>query len=93
MKIVEDFTSQDDCRGLERGERIGGKYIGRDGTILHPDLNVACNIAIRAKETFKLDNLASVCYRRDTMNNINKQAAVNPPIVGGSHLQASTALA
>jgi IS605 OrfB family transposase len=92
LKVKPNFTSQDDCRGLERGKRMGGKYIGKDGAILHSDINAACNIALRAKETFKLDNLVSVVYRRNMTDNINKQATVNSPIVDGSHSQASIPL-
>lgn len=93
LKVKPNFTSQDDCRGLERGERIGGKYVGKDGVILHADKNAACNIALRTKETFKLDNPVSVCYHSNMIQNINRQGAVNHPIVSFGNLQASMALA
>lgn len=76
VKVNPAYTSQDDCRGLEKGERIGGKYIGVDGKILHADINAACNIAIRAKETLKLNNLCSPLYER-----VMEQGTVNCPNV------------
>lgn len=96
VKVKPHFTSQDDCRGLERGERIGGKYIGVDGVQLHSDINAACNIALRAKQTFKLDNLVSVFYHSDMAENIKEQGAVNHPIVDSGckgNSQASMVLA
>ena len=74
VKVNPAYTSQDDCRGLKKGERVGGKYIGTDGKILHSDINAACNIALRAKEAFKLNNLCSLFYEQTT-----KQGAVNRP--------------
>lgn len=79
VKVSSAYTSQDDCRGLKPGQRIGGKYIGVDSKTLHSDINAACNIANRAKTTLKLNNPVSVCYA-----NINGQAAVNQPIVVSS---------
>ncbi len=76
VQVKPHFTSQDDCRGLTRGQRIGGKYIGVDGKNLHSDINAACNIALRAKETLKLNNLCSLFYEQ-----VTEQAAVNQPIV------------
>lgn len=73
VQVNPSFTSQDDCRGLERGERLGGKYIGVDGFIMHADINAACNIALRAK-AFGLNNPASVVY-------FGGQAHVNEPNV------------
>lgn len=91
VKVNPTYTSQDDCRGLEKGIRTGGKYLGKDGKILHSDINAACNIALKAKQLFNLDNPASVYYS-------SRQAAVNQPIAcksspKGRVLQASTALA
>lgn len=74
VKVKPYFTSQDDCRGLERGVRMGGKYVGVDGKQFHADINAACNIAIRAKETLKMNNPVSIKY-------LNGQAAVNQPNV------------
>ena len=87
VKVSPAYTSQDDCRGLSPGKRIGGKYIGIDGRILQADLNAACNIANKAKDALKLNNPVSLCYAQ-----INGQAAVNPPIVGGSRSQAAIPL-
>jgi IS605 OrfB family transposase len=87
VKVKPAYTSQDDCRGLSPGKRIGGRYIGVDGKVLHSDINAACNIAIKSKTTLRLNNPVSLYYE------INRQVAVNPPIVGFSSLQASMALA
>lgn len=73
VKVNSSYTSQDDSRGLERGKRIGGKYIGIDGRVLHADINAATNIANRAKSSLKLKNPVSVLY-------LNRQGAVNRPI-------------
>lgn len=85
VKVKPYFTSQDDCRGIASGIRTGGKYLGSDGKVLHADINAACNIALRAKSAFELNNPASVFY-------ISGQGAVNHPNAGGSGLQASIPL-
>jgi IS605 OrfB family transposase len=41
------FTSQDDCRGLERGKRLGCRYLGVDGLVMDADWNASVNIAKR----------------------------------------------
>lgn len=41
------FTSQDDCRNLKRGERLGCRYIGADGLVMDADWNASINIAKR----------------------------------------------
>ena len=84
VKVKPAYTSQNDCRGLNPGKRIGGKYIGLDGKILHSDINAACNIALKAKN-LGLNNPVSIYYA-------NRQVTVNSPTVGGSHLQASIPL-
>lgn len=44
------FTSQIDSRtGLKDGVREKGRYIGKDGKVLHADYNASINIAIRSK--------------------------------------------
>lgn len=84
VRVKPAYTSQDDCRGLKPGKRIGGKYVGVDGTILHSDLNAACNIALKVS-SLGINNPVSICF--------NRQATVNSPIVGFGNLQASMALA
>jgi IS605 OrfB family transposase len=41
------YTSQDDCRGLDRGKRQGRRYYGIDGVQLDADINASVNIANR----------------------------------------------
>jgi IS605 OrfB family transposase len=79
-KVKPEYTSQDDCRGLSPGSRIGGKYVGQDGFVMQSDINAACNIAIRAKKSLALNNPVSVCY-------LNRQAPVNEPIAYKSRSQ------
>ena len=43
------FTSQDDFRGIERGERKGCRYYASDGRVLDADWNGSLNIANRYK--------------------------------------------
>ena len=81
-QIQPQFTSQDDCRGLERGKRNGGEYIGVDNQILHADINAACNIAYRAKEKFKLNNPFLPFYAR---KNQERQVEAVQPIAFNSH--------
>lgn len=48
--VNPSYTSQIDHRtGKLDGQRIGGRYIGKDGQILHADINAACNIGLRSK--------------------------------------------
>lgn len=85
--VNPSYTSQIDHRtGKLDGKRIGGRYIGKDGQILHADVNAACNIAIRSKLPCSIKNYYTW------------QATVNSPIVckssGSSEvLQAPMALA
>lgn len=82
ITVSPAYTSQIDHRtGKLDGKRIGGRYIGKDGQILHADCNAACNIALRSKLPCSISDYYAW------------QAKVNSPIVGGSHLQASMALA
>lgn len=74
------MTSQDDCRGLDSGERIGGKYVGIDGKILNADINAACNIAWKAALRHGLNNpLVPKGYER--------QVEVTQPIAFKSSVQ------
>lgn len=71
------YTSQIDHRtGKKDGQRIGGRYIGKDGQILHADCNAACNIALRSKLPCSISDYYAW------------QAKVNSPIVGFGSLQA-----
>ena len=81
ITVSPAYTSQIDHRtGKLDGKRIGGRYIGKDRQILHADCNAACNIALRSKLPCSISDYYVW------------QAKVNSPIVGGFHLQASTAL-
>lgn len=73
VKVNPYMTSQDDCRGFERGTRDKGRYIGVDGKILNADINAACNIAWKAARVYALNNPIVPCgYER--------QAPVTEPI-------------
>jgi len=78
ITVCPAYTSQIDHRtGKLDGKRIGGRYIGKDGQILHADCNAACNIALRSELPCSISNYYVW------------QAKVNTPIVGGPHLQIS----
>ncbi len=80
--VSPSYTSQIDHRtGKLDGKRIGGRYIGKDGQILHADVNAAANIALRSKLPCSISDYYAW------------QAKVNSPIVGFGSLQASMALA
>lgn len=82
ITVSPAYTSQIDHRtGKLDGKRIGGRYIGKDGQILHADCNAACNIALRSKLPCSISDYYAW------------QAKVNSPIVGFGILQASMALA
>ena len=84
VKIVSPYwTSQiDSVSEKKEGERRGSRFYSKSGIIYDADLNAAINIAKRSKLPVSQTN-----------NLTYGQAKVNSPIVGGSHLQASTALA
>ena len=57
VTVNPSFTSQDDCRRLERGERKGCRYYAVDGVIFDADYNASMNIANKYSEhpiSFKL---------------------------------------
>ena len=55
--VNPSYTSQIDHRtGELDGQRVGGRYIGKDGQVLHADVNAACNIAIRSKLPCSISN-------------------------------------
>ena len=82
ITVSPAYTSQIDHRtGKLDGKRIGGRYTGKDGQILHADCNAACNIALRSKLPCSINDYYAW------------QAKVNSPIVGFGSLQASMALA
>lgn len=81
ITVSPAYTSQIDHRtGKLDGRRIGGRYIGKDGQILHADCNAACNIALRSKLPCSISDYYAW------------QAKVNSPIVGFGSLQASIPL-
>ena len=70
ITVNPSYTSQIDHRtGKLDGQRIGGRYIGKDGQILHADINAACNIGLRSKLPCSIRNYYVW------------QATVNSPIV------------
>jgi putative transposase len=50
VTVDPSFTSKDDCRKLQRGERKGCRYYAVDGKILDADWNAAINIANKYSE-------------------------------------------
>jgi IS605 OrfB family transposase len=81
ITVSPAYTSQIDHRtGKLDGKRIGGRYTGKDGQILHADCNAACNIALRSKLPCSINDYYAW------------QAKVNSPIVGFGSLQASISL-
>lgn len=87
------YTSQNDYRGIKKGERKGRRYYTNDGLVFGADLNAAINIAIKYG---KLP--VSFVVPIDGSLKPNGQALVNEPIVCKSSgklgvLQASMALA
>ena len=87
VKIVSPYnTSQiDSVTNKKEGERRGGRFYSKSGIIYDADINAAINIAKRSKLPVSLGT--------NTGFETYGQAKVNSPIVGGSHLQASMALA
>lgn len=87
------YTSQDDCRGLDRGKRQGRRYYGIDGVQMDADINAAVNIANRFLWNNKiLVEKHPVSYPE--MRTYTGRLPINQPIVDGvnndSSLQAST---
>ena len=74
------MTSQNDCRGLKRGERKGGLYIGVDGVFLNADINAACNIAWKATMFGYNNPIVPKKYERN-----GGQAEVTQPNIAGSN--------
>lgn len=87
ITVNPPYTSQIDHRtGKLDGQRIGGRYIGKDNQVLHADINAACNIGLRSKLPCSIRNYYVW------------QVNVNSPIVckpsaSREALQAATALA
>ena len=49
------YTSQNDCRGIAKGKRLGTRYYAADDLVLDADWNAAINIANRYRpSTFEL---------------------------------------
>ena len=84
MVVIVDpaYTSQDDCRGLDRGKRQGRRYYGVDGKQLDVDINASINIANRYLWNNKiLVEKHPVSYPE--MRTYYRQAVINQPIVDG----------
>ena len=80
------YTSQiDSVTNKKEGERHGSRFYSKSGAIYDADINAAINIAKRSKLPVSLGSSGGI--------GTYGQAKVNSPIVGGSHLQASMALA
>ncbi len=57
ITVSPSYTSQIDHRtGKIDGQRIGGRYIGKDNQVLHADVNAACNIGLRSKHPCSIRN-------------------------------------
>jgi IS605 OrfB family transposase len=69
------YTSKDDFRGIERGERVGCRYYTSDKKVLDADLNASINIAKRFGNKIKLP--ISYVFPSDGKYILNKQAPVN----------------
>jgi putative transposase len=82
------YTSQNDCRGFERGVRKGCRYYGVDGVILDADANAACNIALKHNSNHPVSLTAIL----DGGLNSTGRLCVNQPIVRGSSLLTSPRL-
>lgn len=84
ITVCPSYTSQIDSRTNKRdGIRRGSRYYGKDGKILHADINAAINIASRSKLPISQVNEANLTYG---------QVKVNTPIVNNlikkNYLQA-----
>ncbi|MEK6880029.1 MAG: zinc ribbon domain-containing protein, partial [Nanoarchaeota archaeon] len=83
IEVSPAWTSQiDHVTGKKEGDRRGRRFYSKSGKIYDSDVNGAINIGLRSKLPVSQTN-----------NLTYGQAKVNSPIVGGSHLQASMALA
>jgi IS605 OrfB family transposase len=50
VTVSPSYTSQIDSRtGLKNGARYRGRYVGKDGKVLHADVNASFNIGKRSK--------------------------------------------
>jgi len=67
------FTSQNDYRGFEKGERKGCRYYASDGVVLDADWNASINIA--KKYTLKQE-----------INKIYHPISFSSPLDGGLNL-------
>lgn len=52
------FTSQNDHRGLKRGERKGCRYYASDGVVLDADWNASINIARKYTSKQKINKIS-----------------------------------
>ena len=69
------YTSQNDYRGIERGERKKTRYYASDGVILDSDVNAAINIAKRYADKHQLP----VSFGKFKIPGLDGQAIVNWP--------------
>lgn len=57
IAVCPSYTSQIDHRtGKRDGKRTGARYTGKDGQVLHADVNAACNIALRSEHPCSIGN-------------------------------------
>jgi len=73
------YTSKDDFRNIESGNRVGCRYYASDKKVLDADLNASINIANRYANKVKLP--VSFVFPSDGKYKLNGQAPVNKPNV------------
>ena len=71
------YTSKNDFRGIERGERVGCRYYASDKKVLDADLNAAINIGQRWSKKNKLP--VSFVFPNDGSIKPNGQGVCQPP--------------
>ena len=76
------FTSQDDSRGLPRGERKGCRYYASDGVVLDADHNAAINIARRwvIQNKLPMSLTSPLRGRQDTWAGCSQPAECGRPV-------------
>jgi len=92
LTVSPSYTSQDDCRGLERGIRKGRRYYATDGIILDSDHNASLNIALKSGITLSDQSKLSLSLGPldGLLKPVKGQGAINHPIAG-SLFQTSSA--
>ena len=91
VTVNPEYTSQNDCKGLNQGKRQGKIYYGIDNVQLDADINASVNIANR--HLFNNQILNSK-YLVSYANKITycRQASVNKPIIDDSNINLQATL-